>query len=253
MYNSLVVIVFITYFSLNAFAESETEDRDIRFTPHITSEAWTNPQWSVSLQRSVGSNLNTDFLLSSLNLSVTDRLEIGTSPLFYFTNTHIFNLSAKYNFWRAKKFLWSVGLNTASFNLEDDGGEQLESKLNLLSFQILLNYLPNWTRLKFGANLNYVEASLTDFESGNDDELLLDGQWEFGVDISSPFNKNKEITLGLGWLRESGISALEEVEFGFGLSFRIYRPKKFISSPTLGLHYGIDSENTSFLISTTFY
>ena len=237
----------------NEFSKNEASTRVIRFTPHITAEAWTHPQWSLSLQRAVGSNLNTDFLLSSFNLSVTDRIEIGTSPLFYFTKTHILNFSAKYNFWRTKRFLWSLGFNAAAFNLEDENGEELEAQINLLSYQILLNYLPGWTSLKFGFNLNYVEASLSDFEPGSDDELLLDGQLEFGLDISKPFHKNKEITLGLGWLRQSGVTALEEVEFGFGLSFRLYRPKKFLSSPTLGLHYGIDSENIAFLISTSFY
>jgi hypothetical protein len=249
----LSVGVFLLILQPSAEASEVSDNRDIRFTPHITAEAWTHNQWGVSLQRSVGSNLNTDFLLSSLSLALTDRFEIGTSPVFYFLETHIINVSAKYNFWRAKHFLWSLGLNVSNFNIEDENGEILEEQLDLVSLQLLMNYIPSWTDFKFGVNLNFVEASISNLQNVDEDTLILGAEWEFGVDISKPIKEQFEITLGLGWLRESGITALEAVEFGFGLSVRMYRPNKFISTPTLGLHYSPDSEDFAFLISTSFY
>lgn len=252
-----VFFIFI-YLFLNAFCLAEAKEinepseREFRFTPHITAEAWTGKQWSVSLQRSVGSNLNTNFLLSSLSLSVTNRLEVGTSPTLYVLEDHMVNLSLKYNFWRTTVYLWSIGFNTSAFKLRDGDGNQLEESLNLLSFQILLNYLPQWTNFKFGVNLNFAEA-IVDSPNPGVDEFSLDEKWEFGVDITKPFHGNKEVTLGMGWLRESGFSALEKVEFGLGVSFRLYRPGKFISSPTVGVHSSVDGENVSFLVSTSFY
>ena len=250
----VVLLLFLNFYSYISFADAnDTSDRQLRFTPHITSEAWTQKQWGFNFRRAVGSNINTNVLLSSLTVALTNRFEIGTTPFFYLEEEHLGNISLKYNFWRTKCYLWSVGFNAGGYKLEDEEGNALEEELRLFSLQLLLNYLPDWTDLKFGVNLNFVEAYISNLNGVEENTLGLDAKWEFGVDMSAPFRKDYEFTLGFGWLRESGITALEEVEFGFGISGRWYRPNKFISSPTLGLHYSPASSNIAFLISTSFF
>lgn len=248
---SLKKIIFCLIF-LFITSVSVAEDEELRFTSHITAEAWTGERGSFSLQRAVGANLNTTFLLSSLNYSLLDRLEVGTIPVNYAIDEHKFNVNLKYNFWRTSTYLWSAGYNLTVFRLIDVDGNDLGADLQLHSFQIILNYFPKWTNLKFGLNYNASSADYVDDNTSNS-TILLDTQSEFGMDISYPIKNKYDVTLGLGWLRELGVSVFEKRAFGFGPSFRWYRPKKLLSSPTLGLHFVPETQDFAILLSTTFY
>ena len=239
-----------------AVSEEAQKEKSIRFTPHISGEAFTRKQWSWAFSRSVGSNINTSFLLGSLSLAVTNRVEIGTSLFHYVLENHEVNLSLKYNFWRTKQFLWSFGLNTAVFKIDQtDFPEELKNpdiRLNLNSFQTLFNYLPKNSKYKFGANVNFVSVSLSNFDEESNN-VTIESAVEFGVDVSRSFYDKYDVTLGLGSLRDKGVSADEESLFGFGTSFRWYRPDKFLSSPTLGVHFTPDSNATALLLSSSIY
>lgn len=244
------VIIFLSI--LLVIFESAADDKALRFTSHITAEAWTSQRGSFSLQRAVGANLNTNFLLSSLNYSLLSRLEIGTTPINYFMDGHKFNLNLKYNFWRTPVYLWSVGYNLTVFRLKDDEGVDLGGDLQLNSLQIIFNYFPKWTILKFGMNFNVSSADFID-DQNDDNPISLKSQSEFGIDLSYPFLNSYAFTLGLGWLRELGFSPFEDRAFGFGPSFRWYRPDKLLSSPTVGVHFVPETGSFAFLVSTTFY
>ncbi len=250
-----IIILCLTLVSTTALAKNQDP---LRFTPHITSEAYTQKQWGVSFQRSVGANLNSNFLLSSLTLAVSDRLEIGTVPTFYFHSLHAGNLSFKYNFWRSPIYMWSLGLNSVFFDIDQSSHgfpETLKGSdvgVSVTSIQLLLNYFPKWSDLKFGVNVNAITNRLTGV-SEIEEELSIEEDWEFGLDISKPFQNKVDLTLGLGWLREFGAAANEKVSFGFGLSNRWYRAEKFFSSPTLGLHYSPEIGKVGLLLSSSIY
>jgi hypothetical protein len=89
--------------------------------------------------------------------------------------------------------------------------------------------------------------------NGSNDEFEIGNIAEYGLDVSYNINALYDLTVGLGWLRETGFSALEEVQFGSGLSFRWYRPKLFFSSPTFGVHFTPESSATEILFSTSIY
>lgn len=226
-----------------------------RFTPHITAEAVTRPKGKFAVQRAVGANLNTHLLLSSTTYSVLDRLEVGTTILQFFDKEHRHNYNLKYNFYRGEQYFWSVGYNTSSYDIKIKEPGVLyddDATLTLSSMQILLNYIPLNSNFRFGMNLNLVYAGIDGWD-GDDGILLLGTTAELGVDISYSFKEPYDLTFGLGWLRESGVTALEKRAFGFGSSLRWYRPKAFLSSPTAGIHYTPSSDTVSFLFSTTFY
>ncbi len=259
-YKKLLFSTFILISPLLAHSDELAKSREkIRaqsFTPHITAESLTRKKGKVSLQRAVGANLNTSVFLSSLNYAVTDRFEIGTSVIHYFNTLHRGNMSFKYTFWRSPHFVWSFGGNSANFKLDEaELPPEFQNKdigVSITSVQLLLNYFPSWTDLRFGFNFNSINTHLNNVDQETED-LSLSVKYEFGMDINKSLNSDYDITFGLGWLRTAGVSALEEVEFGFGTSFRWYRQDKFLSSPTIGVHYTPETEDVEFLFSTSFY
>ena len=260
MQNSLLLILLLILFSLRSLAEAPKDTleslRKQTLTPHITVATKTGEQWDVNLQRTVGANLNTNLLLSSLTLAVYTRVEIGTVPLFYLIPEHNFNFSIKYNFWRTKHFIWSVGSSFLDFAL--DTAElpppytNREASLFLQSHQLALNYFPEWTRLKFGLSYTNIQSSITGLNDTIRD-LSAEDQNEAGMDITYSFNDPIDVTFGFGGLREAGISASEKVRFGFGSSIRWYRPEKLFSTPTIGIQYTPETGSVQFLVSTKIY
>lgn len=252
----ILLVICAPYCSFASGSKLQLEEREIRFTPHISGEAFTRKQWSWAFSRSVGSNINTSFLLGSLSVAVSDRVEIGTSLFHYFLENHEINFSLKYNLWRTNQFLWSFGFNTAVFKVDQtdfpDSLKDPDIRLNLNSFQTLFNYLPKNSKYKFGANLNYVSVSFSNFDEDSNN-VTIESVVEFGVDVSRSFTDKYDITIGLGNLRDEGVSADEESLFGFGTSVRMYRPNKFLSSPTLGVHFTPDSKATALLLSSSIY
>ncbi|MCO5114643.1 MAG: hypothetical protein M9899_10790 [Bdellovibrionaceae bacterium] len=228
-----------------------------RFTPHITAEAVTRPKGKFAVQRAVGANLKTHALFSSTTYAVLNRIEIGTILTYYFLENHRYNFNIKYNFYRGKEFFWSLGYSLTNYKVEtvDDGSSTSTYEgvdLEFMALQFLFNYIPQHSRFKFAANLNILDAILHNWD-GTDRKMLLGLTSELGVDISYSFDEPYDLTFGFGWLREAGMSALEERAFGFGASVRWYRPEKLFSSPTIGVHYTPQNGQIEPLFSTTFY
>jgi hypothetical protein len=104
------------------------------------------------------------------------------------------------------------------------------------SFGLAINQLYTDATIKYGA-VEKIKQYLT----------------EPGLDISYAWNDKIDTTLGLGLLREQGLSAFESVQFGFGASLRWNRPEKFLSAPQFGVHFTPETENVLYLLSTTIY
>ncbi len=255
----LLIIFLCLLISSVGFSKEYVGDKilqldEYRFTPHISADAVTRKQWGMSFQQSVGSNLNTNAFLKSLTVAVTDRVELGTVPAYYFVENHIFNISAKYNFWRTREYVWAVGFSTAFFDIEDDGLQEDSLIYNIGALQLLLNYFPDWTHFSFGLNLNIVNDTVRGLDANQNTVLQAgDAVLELGVDVSHSIGDNTDLTYGFGFSRESGVTTFEEVHFGLGASARWYRPGKFFSTPTVGFHYTPEIENIELLISTAIF
>jgi hypothetical protein len=252
----------ILFFSKYLQAQTSSQElllesaQEYRFTPHISAEAYTRKKGKFSFQRAVGANLNTSMFLSTFTYALTNRLEIGTVPFYYIDKLHNANFNFKYNFWRSEVFLWSAGLSYFESDLDKEGLDpslqNLDLRVRISAIQILMNYLPKASKFKYGVNLNIVDTLLVGL-TGNNDEFTLGSKTEFGLDVSYSAKSSIDITVGMGWLREAGVSALENVKFGLGSSVRWYRPKKLFSSPTAGLHYTPDTGSVGVLLSSSFY
>lgn len=236
-------------------AETLKSEFNNRFTPHITAEAETRNKGKFSFQRAVGANLNTNLFLSSLTYAITNRLEIGTVLITYLIENPIININFKYNFWRTERFKWSVGFSSSRGSLDNPNNDPALDDVDFTigAVQLLFNYFPLNSKFKFGLNINSVSTSLIGLNGNEDEALELGNIVEYGADVSYHINNILDTTFGFGWLREAGVSALEKVEFGFGSSVRWYRPNKFLSSPTIGLHFSPKTETFEFLLSTSFY
>lgn len=226
-----------------------------RFSPHITSNAITRYPWKLAFERPVGGNLNTSILLNALVLAVHDRVEVGTVPLLFADD--LYTVTLKYNFWRSERFNWSLGLATYKFSILLEPDSPLSNiynwTLSSQNIELVLNYIPQWTYLKFGLTQTFASSSFRGSLGLSKVKSILEHDYEFGIDVSYPCNKNLDLTFGFGKSREYGIEARENMFYGFGISVTWYRPGKLFSSPNFGVHYSPKNRHFNFLYNTSFY
>ncbi|RYZ70979.1 MAG: hypothetical protein EOP05_12565 [Proteobacteria bacterium] len=223
------------------------------FTPHLTLDSRTRDAGKVSFQRAPGANINTGFFLSSFTVAVTNRVEVGTMPIFYTQGVHRYNYNVKVNVWRSSLIDWALGYSQFSSKLAQDPESTYDySKLKLenTAAQISFNLHPEFTR--FILSCSYIGA-LTQI-TGNDMFKRYSSRaiQDLTFDLSYPVARRIDVTVGGGSVREIGFSAYEERRFGFGASTGIYFPKQFISKVALGSHYTPETRSFQTLFGLQF-
>lgn len=238
-----------TFANETPFVSSDTKD----LAAHITTNAQTGPVGSVSLERSPGANLNSELLLTSLSVVVFDRFELGTIPALYFEKTHRYNITAKLFFWKGEEFFWAFAGQYMDLRFDanvdyNNTKYPIDFQIFLSTLQLTMNYLPKNSLFSFGAAVSTTYTDIHGFivQKFKDTRFKHDT----GVDISYAVYDNIDVTLGLGFLRDVGLSAYEKSHFGFGSSVRWKRPHAFFSSPTFGLHYTPQTNNLLYLVSS---
>lgn len=224
------------------------------FSAHITTNAITGPPGTVSLQRSPGANLNTNLLLVGLSVVAYERFEVGTVPIYFFEHEHKGNFLLKYNFWRGKEFFWTLNGYHARFDIDsaffyENITYNFDVRLDLSTVQLAMNYIPKESRFSFGFSLAAIYSKVG-LVLGSISETDLEEKYESGADISYSINSQFDLTLGFGYLRETGLTAYEQTHFGFGTSLHYKRDSQLFSSITLGVHYTPKIDDTLFLFST---
>lgn len=248
-------MVLVLVFSTLLYAEEPLVTVKKELAAHITTDAQTGSVGHVSLTRSPGANLNTDLLLASLSVVIVDRFSIGTVPALYLIDEHRVNVAGKYFFWKGEEFFWALSPHYVLYhvrnNLETAPFSPYFLEIDIYGLQLAVNYMPLGTRWSFGISINqlYTNAKIKYGLT----EKVAKNLTEPGVDVSYAWNEKIDTTLGLGLLRSQGLSAFEDVKFGFGVSMRWNRPGRFWSAPQFGVHYTPDTDNFLYLFSTKIY
>lgn len=265
IFYTLPVLVAVILFTATTFAKTTTkqlkkatESQDpatlaaAPFVPHVTGDAITRDQWGFGLQRIIGSNINTNPILSAVSLTIIDRLELSTIPAYYFVKEHRHNFALRYNFWRGREFSWTVGAFTAQFDFTADSVDQsvfVEPPiLEITATQLLMNYRPNWTKLSFGISFGGVDTRVRG-ETNAGQVFSFDVQHELLFDLSYPVTDEWIVTIGLGRQRVEGITAFEDVEFGYGATVGWHRPGRFLSLPAIGVHHTPETDDVQFIFT----
>ncbi|WP_413287650.1 hypothetical protein [Bdellovibrio sp. HCB337] len=223
------------------------------FTPHSTVSARTGEWGSVALQRTPGTNRKTSALMSSLTAVVIPRLEIGTALLLHTSPYHNSNFNVKVNFFRSDLMNWALSYSNILWRppYYDTGTSIIYEKLKIESLSLVTNIQPEGSLWSYGVSTTfsstYVEVEGLPFK------FTEEAQPEYNLDISYEWSGREDITLGLGMLRDQGLTAFEKTRFGFGVSYALYRPQKLFSKPTVGLHYTPDVGSFLWSFATTFY
>ena len=113
------------------------------FHPLASINARTIRTGTLSLGRAPIGNLNSNFLTSSLNFGILERLEVGTAPLFYVIPEHKYNILAKYNFYRGSNIDWAITYGKTVFTTElEISGEKEKPDIEMESSQLVMNLHP---------------------------------------------------------------------------------------------------------------
>jgi hypothetical protein len=247
-------MLFILLSLFIAAKDFAPEHKDL--AAHITTDAKTGHVGQVSLSRSPGTNLNSNLLLSSLSVVIYERVSVGTIPILYIADNHRLNITLKYSFWQGEEWSWALASQYALYRargkLEDPPYDPYYIEVNAYSLQLVVNYLPKGSRWGFGYSLNqiFTDAAISSSTIAENEHKHVA---EPGMDISYAWNSVIDTTVGLGLLRNDGLTAYESTAFGFGASLRWKRPGAFLSAPQVGIHYTPQTDNVLYLFSTKVY
>jgi hypothetical protein len=222
------------------------------FHPLASINARTIQKGTLSLGRAPLGNLNSDFLTSSLNFGVFERLEIGTAALFYAIPEHKYNFVFKYNFYQGENFDWSLIHGETVFRTKIENNDEVEKPdIKMDSTQLAMNYHPKNSKWALGLSGT---MSCGQVKSKNAMIRLYSYRCEaeHGVDLQYHTFRNQWMTIGHGKMRESGISPFESTVSGAGAAYTWFRENKFLSRPSIGLYQHF-RQNLMFLFTTTFY
>ncbi|MEK2690832.1 hypothetical protein [Bdellovibrio sp. GT3] len=237
---------------MSAYAEEKTESL-YKFNPVTSASARTLPQWHVAFQKAGGANINSNFLANSLSIGILPRFEMGVIPLFY-TNKNSSNYTGKVNFWKGDQVDWAFSFTEARFRTEIKQNAQVIERPDLIlrSMQLGLNYrIPD-----SDFTISPFVTSVSGYLNSKDAVAFIysyEIKTEWGLDMQWNFQDRQWLTLGYGFLRNSGISAYEMMSSGFGFAWSFFRPKELFSRPSVGLYYTPETANTLFLATSTFY
>jgi hypothetical protein len=224
------------------------------FNPVATSNSRTLGQWQVAFQRNPGANLNSNLLVNSLSVGLSLRFDVGVVPIFYGMEAHKSNYNAKYNFWRGEDADWALNVSETRFRteLKDVNGNIEKPDLILTTVGLSTNYHPDYLDSIVSA---FAANSCGRIDSKDAMVLVysIKCTTEYGMDWQIPVKDRQWVTLGWGQLRQTGFSAYEELQTGFGTAYSMRFPGALVSRPSLGVYYTPEGGNVSALISTTFY
>lgn len=238
------------------FAQDSSTSSTRAFFPHVSYDARALGAWNFALQQTPGTNLNTTMWLSSLVVGIGERFELGTVPLLWFNPDHDTNFSLKAEFWRGEEFTWAFLNSLMQFHLRlppDDVFASTQPKIRLESTTLVTTYRPreeSWVASFFGT------ASQTYIDGVNDLIRLytLRTQVEHGLDVQFPVGGNgDQITLGVGRLREAGITAYEGLETRAGFTYTWdLGQEAWLQYPQLGLSLNPGNRNLRWLFNARF-
>ncbi|WP_413575707.1 hypothetical protein ACLVWU_15230 [Bdellovibrio sp. HCB290] len=251
-----LVSLTILLFGASAFAGTDSaSEKRVVFNPVVSTSARTLPQWQFGYQRTGGANVNSHMLMNAVSVGILPRLEIGTVPMFYATASGSSNYTVKVNFYRGDQVDWAASFTETRFKSEarTSGGVVDRPELVLRSIQLGLNYRPEWNEnTTFSPFANQVCGHIE-----SKDALVflysLKCEAEYGLDVQYQIKDREWLTLAYGHLREAGLSPYERLNAGVGVAWSQLRPKAMFSRPSVGVYYIPDTQNTLYLLSTTFF
>ena len=233
-----------------------TEQRNDNFFPHVSYEARSLGAWRFAIRQTPGTNLNTTVWLSSFAIGLGHRFEIGTAPLLWTSANHEYNYSVKIEFWRGQEFTWAYFNSATRFKLKlssDDAAAGSKPRIHLESSTLATTFRPSgqtWMSSVFGTvSQTYIDGvnNLTRLDS-------LRMQFEHGMDLQVPFGTGGDrLTFGIARLRETGISAYEDLETRLGLTYSWdFGPTAWMRHPQLGASLNPGTQNVRWLFNAHF-
>lgn len=188
------------------------------FYPHISSSSQTVGHMKFAIQ-ALPSAAYSNFVYSLFSLGLGDRLQLGTSPIFYFVkdnNDHAANATAKYNFFYNSQF--STALASTVFTYKPRVNRD-----PFLVVSLLGNFHPEGTPWSFGTNVGLAGLQRLDFD--------------FLFDASYKITQSFRVTVGGSRNRLGNLDKTDGPSpWGYGGSFTYLFPQKFVSRIALGYH-----------------
>lgn len=203
------------------------------FYAHGTESARTLRPLQISYARVAGTDaIEGTFILNSINVGVTDYLQVGTNPIIYAV-PNSYNFSAKVNFYSSEKLAFALGYNHLTVtNLLNWGLDMHHNGLSVIS-----NYFLD-ERWSFShlvqATHHYSAIGGADYERFSQVSQFIDAQYRI--------NSNWISTSGMSYSpgpvqRNASLARAEKMTLGIGSSMTWKIPRSwFFMYPALGLH-----------------
>ncbi len=211
--------------------------------PHGTARARTLAPGQLAFQATPTAHAFQDmpfsFLLSSLNVGLVDRVEVGIVPLLYLI-PGFYNSTAKVNYFNSQNFSASLGLMHMAFKLA-----LWDRPMWFHSFSVssIFNFQIPRSPLQFGFQVNQTFA--LNFPNAIDPDYFADVGYRLASRLYG--------TMGVSWMRKLNFDNMADGynrQFGFGSSFTYLAPRlQLFFFPQVGIHYFPATAETVYFVS----
>jgi hypothetical protein len=238
--------------------------------PIVGGRAKTTPVEKFNFQYFPGSNGASTSFAGAISLGITENLEIGTIPVYYYLDAmmendfHLYNFIIKYNFVNKPYFQQSLGYTFIhhGWTIETDEYKR-HHFLKFNYFSLISNWTPVDKKYNFSFVINksyYIEnISETGKQILYDDSVENSGQGEleYILEANHIQNRSYKILYSLGYIRydflsQDSFQGPGEAELTTGLGFALTEPVPFINNPTFAAQYFWQTNVLKVLISTQF-
>jgi hypothetical protein len=214
------------------------------YHPHVTVKAKTLTPKTFALESTPGGSINNSFIISSLSLGLTDRLQVGSVPTMYLAKNAQYNFNFKYHLYRSEQFNSSIGLSRFKFTLENYQ-EQIDFFINFISLSF--NYTPSELAYSLGFTFNQATA----YARGYWQSYQANSEWMVDLILNDLFN-DYYLSFGVGRHQIDFAPNRDNSTQALGASLtskaKLYR----IKNARLGMHYLMHAGGALLLASGEF-
>lgn len=240
----VLLLILGVCFSANAYAAPRV------FTPHLTAPAATVRSGAIAFQAFPGANGLQSFLSNALLIGLFHRLEIGSAPVFYFSEQHKYNFGAKVNFFKSSQLHMAFGGSHFAFETGSslpDGSPAVVEQYQLTYGLFALNWFFT-DRASIG--VNFAKPWIKSSSALLTEALGEKQKIEWFVDVAYQITDKLAFTPGFGILRLRTLDPQSPIPFGVGGTFNLVRKRTgTFARVSLGLHVMPSVSKTRVLFS----
>ncbi|MGZ3694392.1 MAG: hypothetical protein ACXWQO_09425 [Bdellovibrionota bacterium] len=231
-------------------ATANASERAHVFYPHLSTPAATMGNGNLAFQAFPGSNGLQSFLFNALDIGLSSRLELGTTPLFWVIKEHRYNYNAKLNFLKLENLHLAVGYSKFAFRTGDGAPPGTVAVIANYELSYLMGAADLFLSDAIALGFHVAKPKLTSTYAALIDANNENRKLEWFVDLALRVSEHVAFTPGFGVLRLETLNPSSAVPMGYGSTLTWIRSRTgSLGRISVGYHLMPSIHENRFLFS----